>query len=292
MSMFSGLKDIVEANCKMAQLSWFNIGGNADYLIRPRSVNELSEVVKICQYENLPIKMLGCGSNLLIKDEGVKGVVIKLEGETFEKTEFNGNKLIAWAGADMGQIVRMCIKKGLAGLEAMAGIPGTLAGAVRMNAGGKFGDIGAAVEAVTLMDCDGNVFEKTKPELSFDYRKVNITAPIILNANIKLYENTTEQLLAAFKEIWIYKKNTQPLSAHNAGCVFKNPKNMNAGTMIDRAGLKGTKIGEAMVSEKHANFIVAGKNCKSKDVIKLIQIVKEKVKEKFNVELELEIEIW
>jgi len=161
-----------------------------------------------------------------------------------------------------------------------------------MNAGGIFGDFGSTIESVTLMDNQGNVFVKAKPELSFDYRSANITAKYILGAKIELYEADPTQLLKTIKEVWIYKKNTQPLNTRNAGCIFKNPRGMSAGAMIDRAGLKGTKIGGAIVSEKHANFITAEDGCTSGDVISLIDKIKETVKEKFDVELELELQIW
>jgi UDP-N-acetylmuramate dehydrogenase len=154
------------------------------------------------------------------------------------------------------------------------------------------GDFGSSVESVTLMDNEGKVFERAKPELSFDYRSTNITAKFILGAKVKLYEADPQQLLKVVKEVWIYKKNTQPLNTRSAGCVFKNPRGMSAGAMIDRAGLKGAKVGGAVVSEKHANFIVAQEGCKSSDVTALIEKIRKKVKENFDVQLELEIEIW
>lgn len=161
-----------------------------------------------------------------------------------------------------------------------------------MNAGGNFGDIGAAVETVTLMDAQGSVFEKSKPELVFDYRRTNITAKFILNAQLKLTTADPEQIMRTVKEIWIYKKNNQPLNTKNSGCIFKNPGGGSAGALIDRAGLKGLQIGGAAVSEKHANFIIAQEGCKSRDVMRLIDVIKERVKERFGIELELEIEIW
>ena len=161
-----------------------------------------------------------------------------------------------------------------------------------MNAGGNFGDFGAAVEKVQLMDIEGNIFEKSKPELVFDYRRTNITAKFILNAQLKLTPADSEQIMRTIKEIWIYKKNTQPLNTKNSGCIFKNPRGVSAGALIDRAGLKGLQIGGAVVSEKHANFINAEKSCTSNDVIRLIDTIKEKVKDHFNIDLELEIEIW
>lgn len=161
-----------------------------------------------------------------------------------------------------------------------------------MNAGGSFGDIGASIESVLLMDKDGEIFEKSKPELEFDYRCSNITARIIVAANIRLVETEPEQLLSTLKEIWIYKKNSQPLNSKNAGCIFKNPRGLSAGALIDRAGLKGLQIGAAQVSEKHANFIVADEGCTSADVIRLIESIRQRVIEEFDIELELELEIW
>jgi UDP-N-acetylmuramate dehydrogenase len=161
-----------------------------------------------------------------------------------------------------------------------------------MNAGGGFGDIGSAIESVTLMDNKGDIFEKSKPELVFDYRQTNITAKFILSARLNLAAGDKEQIMRAVKEIWIYKKNSQPLNTRNSGCIFKNPRGVSAGALIDRAGLKGLQIGGAIVNEKHANFIVAKKGCTSRDVMRLIDAVRERVKEQFQIELELEIEIW
>jgi len=292
MSIFNGLKEIVEENYPIGKDSWFGLGGNAEYYIRPRTVEELSEVVRRCNENKLPIHVIGFGSNLLIRDQGLRGAVIKLAGSNFEKFDFQGDKLTAWAGADLNKLVLESVKKGLAGLESLAGIPGSLGGAVRMNAGGNFGDLGTAIESVTLMDNQGNVFEKSKPELVFDYRQCNITAKFILNANIKLVESSHDQLMRTVKEVWIYKKNTQPMNSHNAGCIFKNPRGMSAGAMIERTGLKGLQIGGAVVSDKHANFIVANQGCTSSDVIALIEQVRQKVRDKFEVDLALELEIW
>jgi UDP-N-acetylmuramate dehydrogenase len=218
--------------------------------------------------------------------------VIKLESEQFEQIRFDGEQITAWAGAELSKLVLSCVQKGLSGLEPLTGIPGSVGGAVKMNAGGNFGDFGSAVEAVTLMDRWGSVSEKSKPELVFDYRSTNITAKFILNAQLKLSAADPEQIMRTVKEVWIYKKNNQPLNTRNSGCIFKNPRDAAAGALIDRAGLKGTQIGGAIVSEKHANFIIAQKGCKSHDVMRLIETVMQKVKEKFGVELELEIEIW
>ena len=292
MNIFSGLETIVESNYPLANQTWYGLGGPADYFIRPESIDQLKEVALRCSKNGIRIYVLGFGSNLLISDEGLRAAVIKLDSEQFQKVQFDGQEVTAWAGADLSKLVLTCVEKGLSGIEALTGIPGSVGGAVRMNAGGNFGDIGAAVETVTLMDNQGSVFEKSKPELMFDYRGTNITAKFVLNARLQLSAADPEQIMRTVKEMWIYKKNNQPLNTKNSGCIFKNPRGISAGALIDRAGLKGLQIGGATVSEKHANFIIADKKCKSRDVLRLIDAIKERVKEQFDTELELEIEIW
>jgi UDP-N-acetylmuramate dehydrogenase len=292
MSIFSGLEEIVETKHPLAKHTWYGLGGRADYFIRPTTIEQLRKAVRRCNENNIPIYVLGFGTNLLISDDGLRAAVVKLEADEFAQMQFDGEQITAWAGAELAKLVLTCVQKGLSGMEALTGIPGSIGGATRMNAGGSFGDIGSSVQTVTLMDAQGNVFEQSKPELMFDYRRTNITAKFILNAQLKLAAGDPEQIMRTVKEIWIYKKNNQPLNTRNSGCIFKNPRGVSAGALIDRAGLKGLQIGGAIVSEKHANFIIAQKGCKSRDVIRLIEAVRQRVKEEFGIELEHEIEIW
>jgi len=292
MGIFSGLETIVETNHPLAAHTWYGLGGPADYFIRPATVQQLKEVVQRCRENKIHIFVMGFGSNLLVSDEGLHAAVIKLEADEFEHTNFEDDQIIVGAGVELSKLVLECVQKGLSGIEALTGIPGSVGGAVRMNAGGNFGDIGAVVESVTLMDNHGNVFEKKKPELIFDYRSTNITAKFILGARLQLASADPEQIMRTVKEAWISRKNTQPLNTRNCGCVFKNPRGVSAGALIDRAGLKGLQVGGAVVSEKHANFIIAEKGCKSRDVIRLMDVIKQRVKEQFDIELEPEIEIW
>ena len=292
MSTFSGLESIVSEDCPLSSFTWYGLGGNADYLIRPQTKDELKTVMQRCHENNIPVHVLGFGSNLLISDNGVRGAVLKLDAEAFCQFSFDGHILTAGAGVNLNKLVLDSVRKGLSGLEALTGIPGSLGGAVRMNAGGSFGDIGSCVQSVSVMDTQGNVFDKEKPELVFDYRWVNITSPVILEAKMELSESDSDTMLKTIKEVWIYKKNSQPLNSKNAGCIFKNPRGMSAGALIDRAGLKGTQLGGAVVSDKHANFITTEKGCTSSDVKQLIELIRTKVKDAFDVKLETEIEIW
>jgi UDP-N-acetylmuramate dehydrogenase len=292
MSIFSGLEEIVETDYPLAKRTWYGLGGPADYFISPRTTEQLKEVIQRCNENEIRLYVMGFGSNLLINDDGVRGAVIKLETEQFAQIEFGEQEVTVWAGAEMSKLVLTCVEKGLSGIETLTGIPGSVGGAIKMNAGGNFGDIGAAVETVSLMDNTGSIFEKSKPELVFDYRQTNIDAKFILSARLKLNAADPEQIMRTVKEIWIFKKNSQPLNTKNSGCIFKNPRGVSAGALIDRAGLKGLQIGGAIVSEKHANFIIAEKGCKSRDVVRLTEAVRQRVKEQFDIELELEIEIW
>jgi UDP-N-acetylmuramate dehydrogenase len=292
MSTFSGLEQIVEKDYLLAKRTWYGLGGPADYFIRPKTTEQLQEVVQRCDENKIKVYVMGFGSNLLISDDGVRGAVIKLETDQFAQISFDDEEITAWAGAELSKLVLTCVEKGLSGIEALTGIPGSIGGAVKINAGGNFGDLGTAVESVTLMDSEGNVFEKSKPELEFDYRRTNITAKFILNARLGLTSADPEQIMRTVKEMWIYKKNNQPLNTRNSGCIFKNPTGSSAGALIDRAGLKGLQIGGAVVSEKHANFIIAEKGCTSRDVMRLIEAIKQRVREQFDIELEPEIEIW
>jgi len=292
MNIFSGLEEIVEKDYPLSEQTWYGLGGKADYFIRPQNLNQLKDVINRCSENEIPVYALGNGSNILISDKGLKGAVVKLTGNGFSNKEYKQDKVTVGAAVPLSELVLECTKKGLSGLEGLTGIPGSIGGAVKMNSGGRFGDIGTVVEEVTLMDNRGEVFTKSKPELSFDYRRTNITAPFIIDTTIELTESEPERIMRNLKEVWIYKKNNQPLNTRNTGCIFRNPRGVSAGILIDRAGLKGERIGGAVVSEKHANFIIAEENCKSEDVLKLIDKIKQQVKKQFQIDLELEIEIW
>ena len=288
---FAGL-DYVTPDAPLAPLTWYKLGGPAKYLVRPRSVDELKAAAARCVGHDVPIYVLGLGANLLVTDRGVDGAVFRLDDEFWSKTEIDGTTVKVGAGADMAKLVVTLARAGLAGFECMAGIPGTVGGGVRMNAGGKFGDIGSVVTRVTVMDSHGEVFERTKEDLVFDYRKTNIVAPFILGATLELEREEANVIAHRTKEIWMYKRNTQPLNTKNCGCVFKNPRGISAGALIDQAGLKGAKVGGAEVSAKHANFIVAHPGATAADVLELVKLMQDKVYARHQVLLESEVKVW
>ena len=292
MKLFAGLEQIVKSDHPLAPHTWLKLGGPATYFIEPADVEQLADVVRRCRENEIPMYVLGSGANVLIDDAGVKGAVIHLGGGQFKKVAATPGGLRAGAGADMGKLVLQCVRDGLSGIEGLTGIPGTVGGCVKMNAGGAFGDVGNVVESVEVMNDNGEVFTRHRSDLAFAYRSSNISARFILAATFGMTEDDPHRILKQVKQIWIYKKNTQPLGYRNAGCIFKNPRGLSAGALIDRAGLKGQRVGGAHVSEKHANFILADKGAKASDVLKLINTIREAVYKKSQVYLELEIEVW
>lgn len=292
MKLFNGLDQIVKQNEPLADHCWLGLGGTAKYFVTPRNRQELSEVVKRCRQNDLPVKLLGQGANLLVLSPKVDAAVIRLDSEEFNSVEICQAQVKSASGTDLPRLIRQCIRAGLTGLECLVGIPGTVGGAVRMNAGGRFGDIGAAISSIEVMDGEGEIRQRTKDELVFSYRQTNITAKIILGACFELESDDPARVLRQAKQMWIYKKNSQPLANKSAGCVFRNPRGLSAGALIDQVGLKGKRVGGAMISPVHANFIVVDGPAKPQDVQELITMMREKVQEKFEVQLDLELEIW
>jgi len=292
MNIFAGMKKIVRTNEPLGAHTWFRIGGPAKYFITPESTEQLSEVVKRCRDNDVPMYVIGRGANLLIADAGVDGAVIHLSADAFKRVVTNEGSVTAGAGKDMGRVVLRTMHEGLSGLEALAGIPGTVGGCVRMNAGGSFGDLGSSIKRVTVMDEDGNIFDRHKDDLAFAYRSSNIQSKFILSAEFEVTDDDPYRILKQVRQIWMVKKNAQPLANRSAGCIFRNPRGMSAGALIDRAGMKGQRVGGAHVSEKHANFILADEGVTAFDVLKLIDKIRDAVAKESNVLLEKEIQVW
>jgi len=285
-------KDITRRDEPLAPYTWLKTGGAAQYFITPRSADELIEVVRFCHQNHVPMRVLGGGSNLLVRDEGITGVVLSLSGPAFSKIAVEGTKVTAGAGASLSHVISHSVKAGLAGLDTLVGIPGTIGGALHGNAGGKSGDIGQHVRSVRVVTIAGESFVRQEEELEFAYRSSSLNELIILEASFDLHHEDPEEITRRMRKLWIMKKATQPLTFQSAGCIFKNPRGMSAGWLIDQAGLKGTKIGEAEFSDRHANFIVTHPGATSKHILQLIDLARSKVSEQFGVDLELEVQIW
>lgn len=289
---FAGLEECVAEHVPLTRYTWIKLGGPARWFVRPRSVEELQAAVERCRDNGIAIYVIGGGANLIISDEGIDGAVFRLSEEHWKTMDFEEKAVHVGAGVDMQKLMLRAVRGGRCGIECLAGIPGTVAGGIRMNAGGKFGSIGSVVSRVTVMDDDGNISERTRDDLIFDYRACNITARFILRATLELDEDDPHRIMDRTKEIWMFKRNTQPLNTPNVGCIFRNPPGQSAGALIDRAGLKGFRMGGAEVSTKHANFIVARENCRTADVLKLMKTVRDTVLDRFGIVLEPEVLLW
>ena len=294
--LLEGLDIPHRVDAPLGALTWYRTGGRAAVLASPRSAAELSELVQRCKSRYVPIRILGAGANLLVSDAGVDGVVVRLDDPSFKEIKIEGSTITAGAGVDLFKLVPASAKAGLDGLVHVAGIPATVGGAVRMNAGGAFGDIGESVKRVRVMSDAGEVYDRDRDDLEFGYRQSNIRAPYILEAEFELDANEPAELMKRYKEIYLYKKNSQPMGDKSAGCCFKNPPasaGATAGQLIDRAGLKGYRVGGATVSPVHANFVTAepGKTT-SADVIAVIEHIQQVVQQKFGIQLQRELVIW
>ena len=294
MNLFDDLpEEVCRRNVPLAPLTWFRLGGPAEYLISPRNETQLAAVIRRCRDSGTPVRFLGLGANVIVSDEGVSGVVIRLDAGEFVETRIEGNRVVAGGGVDMTKLVRKSVRLGLAGLENLAGIPGTVGGGIAMNCGGKYGEIGTAVKNVRVIGPDGKVYERDHDDLEFSYRHCSLGADCVASAGFELEPVDPHDLELRFREIWMYKQNTQPpLGAQSVGCIFRNPNGRSAGEIIDRAGLKGMRLGSAYVSDRHANFVLADPGGRAADVIGLIHLVEQRVADHCGIRLEPEVRIW
>jgi UDP-N-acetylenolpyruvoylglucosamine reductase len=267
------------------------IGGPADVYVEPASEADLAAVVKFCHERSLPFFVIGRGSNLLVRDGGVRGVVICLAHASFSRIDVAGERLHCGAGAKLKAVAVEAKRNGLSGVEFLEGIPGSVGGALRMNAGAMGGATFDAVESVRLMDFAGHVRELAPKEMSVEYRrcavlKTNIALGVVFKCK-SAPRGEIEQRMKAFNE---KRWESQP-TAPSAGCMFKNPPTIPAGKLIDELGLKGTRVGGAVVSAEHGNFIVNDGQATARDVLELIAILKARAKEARGIELQTEVEI-
>jgi len=267
------------------------IGGEVDFLVDIKDLAQLKKTVSYLNSNSIEYKILGNGSNLLISDKGYKGVMIRLIGEYFKRLTHKDNVLETGAGVNLTEMLRYCVSNSLGGLEFFAGVPGTIGGAIVMNAGTKK-SISDVIKYVYVMDAQANIMVLSKQDIMFSYRESQLKDFIILGVSLSVEQADARKISQEIKKMYDYKKNVQDYSLPSAGCVFKNiEQTESVGLMIEKAGLKGLQIGDAMISDVHGNFIVNKGNAKSSDILELINIVKEKLYEKYNVELELELEV-
>jgi len=284
--------DIVKRNEPLAPYTYLKLGGPAEWLLQPRSREELSAVVKRCFDLRLPLRILGSGCNILVRDEGVRGAVLRLHEPAFRQIAVEGKRLRAGTGAAVSALISAAARHGLAGLETLVGIPGTVGGALRCNAGDRAGDISQFVHQVEVFDSAGQAQVRERDELHFGYHSSNLDDPVILAAEFRLESDSPDAIVKRMRRAWIQRKASQPLGYQPACRVFRNPRALSAAALIEQAGLARTRVGGAEVSERDSNYVVIHPEATARDVLRLIDLMRSRVQERFGVELEMELTIW
>ena len=282
----------VSVNEIMQKHTTYGIGGPAELFVLPSNKQDLIDIVRLSKEHKQTVTIIGSGSNLLISDHGIKGVVISIK-HCLRTINIDVDKIYVECGIMLGKMVKESMKHDLKGLENLIGVPGTLGGALMMNAGAWGGEISENLETVELLNERNEIQVLSKADIDFSYRSSSFSKDIILlSATFKLKKSPKEIIQDNFDLAKLGRKNTQPLNYRSAGSVFKNPSTKHsAGMLIDQSGLKGFSIGGAKISNKHANFFVNNGNAKADDMLSLIKKAKNTVKEKFDIELNLEVKL-
>ncbi len=268
------------------------VGGPADALVTVRTLEELKRVLQFARERDLPLLILGEGSNLIVRDGGIRGIVVRLSGE-LTCIHFDTREVEVGGGAYLPHLLVKAAQRGLSGLECCTGVPGTVGGALISNAGTAEEFIGDRVVQVTLLTPDGEVREAERDELKFGYRWSNLRelGLVVVKATIRVEPDDPKAIMERIHQRWRYRWETQPVNMPCAGCIFKNPPGDRAGRLLDAVGLKGVRVGDAQVSPVHANFIVNLGNATAKDVLTLAELMRRTVLEKFGIALEYEVQI-
>lgn len=285
----AGLRGTIRFQASLKDYTSFHIGGPADALVQPADVEDVIRLCRQTAEQRVPIFVLG-GTNVLVRDKGIRGVVVSLAKLRAIKEE-PGSVLYVEGGVGMPTLIGYAIRKSLAGLEWAAGIPGTVAGCVAMNAGTRLGEMKRSVKAVRIVSPTGTLMDCQAEHIDFSYRRATLPRGIVVGVWLQLKPGVKSDIEQVVKDYLRYRRDTQPLSLPSAGCVFKNPKNDSAGRVVESAGLKGAAVGDACVSMKHANFIVNQGHASARDVLSLIRKVRARVARKTGIKLELELKL-
>jgi UDP-N-acetylmuramate dehydrogenase len=292
MSWTRGFEHFLRENEPLAPYTWLRLGGPAKYFAEPTSPEELITLVKRCHEQGITARLLGGGSNLLVSDQGVDGLVIHLTAACFANVERRGNTLAVGGGAKLAHLVSVAAREGLVGMEDLVGIPGTVGGALHGNAGGVHDDIGTWARGATVITRAGETVQRSRDELHFAYRSSSLDELIILEAVFEMETGDPVEITKRMQRNWIVKRASLPPSATPQGYIFKDASGTSAASIIEQAGLAGMRVGDAELSGHNANFILAGRNATSADVRELIDNVQRTVADRLGVQLETAIEMW
>lgn len=286
----SSIECIYKCNEPLSKHTTLGIGGNADFFVEVQTEKQLISLLKFIEKNKIKFYIIGGGSNLLFDDKIYDGIIIKLTGG-FTNIEINDFDVNAGAGASLSSVINKTVQQNLSGLEYLSGIPGTVGGAVYGNAGVKNYNISSVLQEIELINYAGNKYTLTKDKFNFEYRKSNIKNSIITKVKFVLKKADKNDILQTVFKQQQTRKQSQPLGTKNAGCIFKNPLNDSAGRIIDSLNLKNFSIGDAQISDKHANFFINKNNASCADMVSLINFVRDEVYKKYKIKFETEIKI-
>ena len=283
---------ILTRDAPLAPLTSLKLGGAAQFLARPGDVRQLGELLSSAKKSGVPTRVLGGGSNILVPDDGCQGLVILLDQAPFQQIRVEGNTVICGGGATLSEVIAHACQAGLSGLETLVGIPGSVAGAVVRNAGGRAGDIGQFIQSIRILDADGQIESRPRNAIRFGYRTTDLDDTIVVEVTLQLTPDEPDSIVRRLKKIWIEKQAHQPFNFQRTAFAFRNPRGLSAAEMIEKAGVRSTKVGGAELSDRDPRYVVVGETATSRDVRQLIELVVARVEEQTGVRLELQIDIW
>jgi UDP-N-acetylmuramate dehydrogenase len=292
MSLADQFPEITKRNQPLAPFTHLKIGGPAEFLVQPRTLDELNAVLAACRKDKVPVRMLGGGFNLLIRDDPVAGAVVRLTAEPFTFLKRDGKRVTAGGGGQLFDLIQFAVTHGLGGLETLVGLRGTVGGSVRCNVGDRSGEISQTVRNVTVLTDAGKVQTRGRDELTFSEHASDIDEPVILSVEFELEAEPAPAILKRMRKAWIVRKAGEPLSIQAGVRLFRNPPGQTAATLIDRAQMTKAKAGGAELSERNSNYAVAHPGTTARDILQLVEQVRAKVKERTGVLLERELHVW
>lgn len=292
MDQFAGFEHCVRENEPLAPYTWLRVGGVAEFFAEPTSVDELTALVKVCRENEISARLLGGGSNLIVRDSGVAGLVISLAAPAFTEIRHEENRIIAGGGAKLGHVVSVAVREGFAGLEQLVGVPGSLGGALHGNAGANHVDIGQWVNSATVLNRSGDTVTYERDHIQFAYRQSSLDELAILEATLEFEKADPAELTKRMQKLWIIRKGHQPETGQCTVPVFKDPSGATASQLLSDSGIEGARMGEVEISSRDPNFIVAHSGATAADAIRLIDLMHDQVHERSGVELERQVEIW
>jgi UDP-N-acetylmuramate dehydrogenase len=284
--------DFLQWDEPLAPYAHLRVGGPAGALARPRSAAELCALVRRCSEHNIPLRVLGDGCNVLVPDEGVAGVVLRLSEPAFTQVAVQGRQVRAGCGASLLSLIAEAARHKLAGLETLVGTPGTLGGALRHGGSNRAAELAQCLRQVEVVDSTGAVHARERDDLHFALHSNGLDDPVLLAAEFELEPENAEAIIKRMRRAWIQRKSGQPFSFQAAARAFRNPRGLSADALVQQAGLAGTRVGGAEVSEHHPSYVIAHPGATARDLLRLIDLVRSRVQERFQVELELELSVW